>query len=123
MQQRCIWKNLSTVIFLDNISLIKHLFIRRYAYNMSLRKLKHHEQRLLKKVDFLRWSNDDSMHVNQMVRRYHLKSQEEYVKYNKIVGNIRSLVHKLKDLDPADPFRQRMSDLLLKRLYVITHPI
>jgi U3 small nucleolar ribonucleoprotein protein IMP3 len=83
---------------------------------MSLRKLKHHEQKLLKRVDFLRWKTDDTMREAQIMRRYHIEQREEYVAYNKICGKVHALVHRLKSLDPADPFRIKMTDMLLQKL-------
>lgn len=83
---------------------------------MSLRPLKFHEQKLLKRVDFLRWKQDDTLREAQILRRYHIESREEYVKYNQICGQVHALVNKLKVLDPADPFRIKMTDMLLQKL-------
>ncbi len=71
----------------------------------SLRKLKHHEKKLLKKVDFLNWKSDSSVsralrrlpmlegkvftpsafglqntHEAEVIRRYHIQKREDYVK-------------------------------------------
>ena len=92
---------------------------------MSLRKLKHHEQKLLKKVDFLQWNNDDTIREGTIIRRYHLQGPEEYGKYQKIVLNIWKLVNKLKSLEISDPYRLHMSNLLTQKLYnmgVISDP-
>ncbi len=48
---------------------------------MSLRKLKHHEQKLLKKVDFLNWKKEQNLREIQVLRRYHIQDREDYVKY------------------------------------------
>jgi U3 small nucleolar ribonucleoprotein protein IMP3 len=39
---------------------------------MSGRKLKFHEKKLLKKVDFFNWKNENNLHEVKVVRRYHL---------------------------------------------------
>ena len=86
---------------------------------MSLRKLKHHEQKLLKKVDFVQLNNDDTLHRGMIMRRYHLESHDEYKKYQVVAGRITHLVEKLKELEPSDPYRIRMTDMLCQKLYVI----
>ena len=45
-----------------------------------VRKLKFHEQKLLKKVDFLNWKCDNSLHENNIMRKYHIRKREEYTK-------------------------------------------
>lgn len=42
-----------------------------------MRQLKHHEQKLLKKVDFLSWKADAGMREVKVMRRYHV--QERYL--------------------------------------------
>lgn len=83
---------------------------------MSLRKLKHHEEKLLKKVDFLQWSKDDTIHEGEIMRRYHLESREEYRQYQKLCRKIQMLAYKLKELEASDPYRIRMTDLLANKL-------
>ena len=39
---------------------------------MSMRKLKFHEEKLLKIVDFLNWKKDASAKENAVMRRYHV---------------------------------------------------
>jgi U3 small nucleolar ribonucleoprotein protein IMP3 len=48
-----------------------------------VRKLKHHEQKLLKKVDFIDWK-DNNLHENKIMARFSIKKREEYVYYNKL---------------------------------------
>ena len=45
-----------------------------------VRELKHHEKRLLKKVDFLQWKSDQSLQETRVMRRYHVTRREEYIK-------------------------------------------
>lgn len=47
---------------------------------MSMRKLKHHEQRLLRKVDFLDWKADRSVREATILRQYHVEKREDYAK-------------------------------------------
>jgi U3 small nucleolar ribonucleoprotein protein IMP3 len=50
------------------------------------RKLKYHEQRLLRKVDFLNWKQDSNLREVKILRRYHVQDREDYHTYNKIAG-------------------------------------
>lgn len=45
-----------------------------------VRKLKFHEQKLLKKVDFITWKVDNAGHENKILRRYHIRKREDYTK-------------------------------------------
>lgn len=82
-----------------------------------MRKLKYHEQKLLKKVNLFEWKNDASLHEIKVMRRYHIQKRDDYLKYSKIVGSITKLANKISLLDPSDPFREKMSDALLEKLY------
>ncbi|KAK5782025.1 snoRNA-binding rRNA-processing protein IMP3 PWA37_002365 [Arxiozyma heterogenica] len=82
-----------------------------------VRKLKYHEQKLLKKVDFLEWKQDQGHRDTQVMRTYHIQNREDYHKYNRICGDIRKLAHKLSLLSPTDPFRHKHEKLLLEKLY------
>mmetsp|Transcript_24802 Transcript_24802/g.43679 ORF Transcript_24802/g.43679 Transcript_24802/m.43679 type:complete len:183 (+) Transcript_24802:489-1037(+) len=81
-----------------------------------MRKLKHHERKLLRKVNFFNWKPDDLREV-EVVRRYHVQRREEYSHYNKLCGYITRLVALLKRLKPNDPFRIEMTEHLLEKLY------
>jgi len=45
-----------------------------------MRQLKHHERKLLKKVDFLQWKSDQNIREVKVLRRYHIQDREDYVK-------------------------------------------
>lgn len=47
---------------------------------MSLRKLKYHEQKLLKKVDFLSYKKADNLREAHVIRKYMLQNREDYPK-------------------------------------------
>ncbi|KAI9230204.1 MAG: 30S ribosomal protein S4 [Piptocephalis tieghemiana] len=82
-----------------------------------VRQLKHHEQKLLRKVDFLQWKSTENMHEVAVMRRYRLPSREEYIKYNKLVGSIKKLAHRISLLDARDPYRRLKEEELLEKLY------
>ncbi|KAI8827408.1 hypothetical protein BJ741DRAFT_658391 [Chytriomyces cf. hyalinus JEL632] len=79
--------------------------------------LKYHEKKLLKKVDFLQWKTDSSLHETKVMRRYHVTRREEYQKYNRIAGQIKKIANKLSLLDPRDPYRDTKTEDLLEKLY------
>ncbi|KAL2005379.1 hypothetical protein VTN00DRAFT_2590 [Thermoascus crustaceus] len=83
-----------------------------------VRKLKHHEQKLLKKVDLHTYKSDAS-HREQAVRaRYYLQDPLDYKKYNAICGSLRQLAHKLSALDPdSDPIRKKIESEVLEKLW------
>lgn len=82
-----------------------------------MRQLKHHEKKLLKKVDLYSWKSDNNLREAKIVRKYLLQDREDYTKYNKIVGNITKLMAKLKELPQSDETRFQVSEQLLKRLH------
>lgn len=84
---------------------------------MSMRKLKYHEQKLLKKVDFLQWKKDASLREIAVLRRYHVQDREDYVKYNKLVGQVTKLVAKMKTLSAQDDYRVAKTEQLANKLY------
>jgi len=81
-----------------------------------MRQLKHHEQKLLRKVSLYSWKGEDNLRVAKILRRYHIQNREDYVAYSKICGMVTKLAAKLKTLSPEDPFRIAMTDQLLTKL-------
>lgn len=51
-----------------------------------VRKLKHHEQKLLRKVDFTTYASDNNHRDAAVVRRYAIQKPSDYQKYNRICG-------------------------------------
>lgn len=84
-----------------------------------VRKLKYHEQKLLKKVDFITWKSDKEHRELKIIRKYHLQKREDYTRYNKLSRMIQSLAAKLKELDSNDQFRVESTTKLLEKLYCI----
>nr|CAG4643400.1 EOG090X0APJ [Ilyocryptus agilis] len=82
-----------------------------------VRKLKFHEQKLLKKVDFISWEVDNNLQEVKILKRYRIQKREDYSKYNKLARDIRELANQVKELDPNDSFRTDSSANLLEKLY------
>ena len=45
------------------------------------RKLRFHEQKLLKKLDFISWEVDGNLHEVKVMRKYHIQRREDYTKW------------------------------------------
>ncbi|URE11101.1 U3 small nucleolar ribonucleoprotein [Musa troglodytarum] len=82
-----------------------------------MRKLKFHEKKLLKKVNFIEYKREGGHREALVTRRYHLTERDDYKKYSNICRMVQKLVHVLKQMDPRDPFRVEMTDALLEKLY------
>ncbi|XP_017403477.1 U3 small nucleolar ribonucleoprotein protein IMP3-like [Cebus imitator] len=80
-----------------------------------VRKLKFHEPKLLKQVDFLNWEvTDHNVHELRALRHYRLQRREDYTRYNQLSRAVRELARRLRD-----PFRVRASAALLDKLYAL----
>lgn len=53
---------------------------RSAAAMSGLRKLKWHEKKLLRKVDFLEWKQEKNIRVIKILRRYVIENREDYTK-------------------------------------------
>ncbi|KAK5115535.1 hypothetical protein LTR62_001194 [Meristemomyces frigidus] len=82
-----------------------------------VRKLKHHEQRLLKKVDFVNYPQDAAHRSAAIIRRYSVSNPTDYTSYNRLAGNLRHLAHRIALLPPESAFRRKQEDLLLEKLH------
>lgn len=51
-----------------------------------VRKLKFHEEKLLKKVDFMNWPVDNNLHEAKVMRKFHLRKREDYTKWVRLLG-------------------------------------
>ncbi|KAF7840241.1 U3 small nucleolar ribonucleoprotein IMP3-like [Senna tora] len=81
-----------------------------------MRKLKFHEKKLLKKVNFLEWKREGGHRENHVMQRYHVTGRDDYKKYSSLCRMVQKLVNMLKQMDPKDPFRVEMTDKLLEKL-------
>ncbi|KAJ9564079.1 hypothetical protein OSB04_000045 [Centaurea solstitialis] len=82
-----------------------------------MRKLKFHEKKLLKKVNFLEWKREGGHREAQVMHRYHVTGRDDYKKYSGLCRMAQKLVNILKQMDPRDPYRIEMTDALLEKLY------
>ncbi|WJX74842.1 hypothetical protein P8452_58450 [Trifolium repens] len=82
-----------------------------------MRKLKHHEAKLLRKLNFLVWLREGSHRENVIIQRYHLTEGDDYKKYSSMCRMVQKLVSTVKQMDPKDPFQVDMTDKLLEKLY------
>lgn len=82
-----------------------------------VRRLKYHESKLLKKVDFTTYKSDANHHAAAICRRYTIQNPNDYTKYNRICGSLRQLAHSLSNLDPSDPVRVKTEKIMLEKLY------
>ncbi|KAH7830928.1 putative U3 small nucleolar ribonucleoprotein IMP3 [Monocercomonoides exilis] len=83
-----------------------------------MRKLKFHEQKLLKKVKFApEWQKGSNLREVKILRRYHIQKREDYTRYNRICGLITSFVARLKKLTEDDPVRIDLTGALLEKCY------
>ncbi|XP_010261126.1 PREDICTED: U3 small nucleolar ribonucleoprotein protein IMP3-like [Nelumbo nucifera] len=84
-----------------------------------MRKLKFHEKKLLKKVNFLEWKREGGHGEAHVMQRYHVTGRDDYKKYSSLCWVVQKLVNMLMTMDPRDPFRIEMTDMLLEKLYNI----
>lgn len=84
-----------------------------------VRKLAHHEQKLLRRVDLTSYpsSTSSTPQTSQILRRYAISKPSDYAHYNRICGSLRQLAHRLARLPPDDPFRRRLEEQLLSKLW------
>ncbi len=82
-----------------------------------MRKLKHHEQKLLKKHDFMHYKREDNMRENDVMRRYMIQDRNDYVKYNRATGKIQKLLNVLTKLPKDDMVRLQQTTKLVHRLF------
>ena len=89
---------------------------QRHDYQ-TMRQLKHHEQKLLRKVDLYHWKNEDNLRVAKVLRTYRIQNRDDYTSYNRLVGMVTKLSAKLQTLPHDDAFRIAMTDQLLTKLH------
>jgi len=82
-----------------------------------MRPLKYHEQKLLRKVDFMQFKRENTLREMQIIRRYHVQNRDDYQKYNRLVGHTTKLANALRKLDTMDPYRIKMTEQLLEKLF------
>ncbi|XP_067401012.1 U3 small nucleolar ribonucleoprotein protein IMP3 [Emydura macquarii macquarii] len=86
-----------------------------------VRKLKFHEQKLLKRLDLVSWeAASGNLAEVRVLRRYRLQRREDYTRYNQLSRAVRELARRIRDLGPAHAaFRARCTAALLEKLYAV----
>lgn len=89
-----------------------------------MRQLKHHEKKLLRKVDLYNYNHKqqkesfDTLRIAKIQRRYHLQNgRVEYIAYNKLIGQLTQLAAKLQLLSETDTFRIAMTEQMIQKCY------
>ncbi|KAJ9470004.1 U3 small nucleolar ribonucleoprotein IMP3 [Diplonema papillatum] len=82
-----------------------------------MRKFKKHEKKLLKKADFLKYREETKSHEDQVIRNYYLQNREDYKKYNRLTGEVTSIVHHLRYLKASSKVRMQVTRQLLDKLH------
>ncbi|OHS97955.1 S4 domain containing protein [Tritrichomonas foetus] len=90
------------------------------------RKLKYHEQKLLKKTNLFQWKKENNVRIGEIMARYCLQSSEEYHNYNRLVGKIQQFANFLRQMDPDDKVRITLTKQFVDRIYnlgIIESPV
>ncbi|XP_059177743.1 U3 small nucleolar ribonucleoprotein protein IMP3-like [Physella acuta] len=82
-----------------------------------VRKLKFHEKKLLKKVDFLAWEVENNLHEIKVMRKFFIQRREDYTLYNKLSRHIREVARQIKEMDQNHPRRIEFTHQLLEKLH------
>lgn len=84
-----------------------------------VRKLKYHEQKLLRRLDLVNWeASGGNLAEVRALRRYRVGRREDYVQYKALARAVRALARRLRDLGPASAaFRARCAAALLEKLH------
>jgi len=89
-----------------------------FAKSPTMRQLKYHEKKLLKKDDFVQWKSDATLHEAQILRRYRVTNRDDYTHYSKLCGHVTKLAAMLKKLPQTDDTRIELTKQLLRKLYL-----
>ena len=84
-----------------------------------VRKLKYHEEKLLRKTSLLPPPSSSALHTAKIVRRFHLPSQTTYQTYNRLSGNLRKTANLLSLLPADDAIRLKLEKELLQKCYEV----
>ena len=57
-----------------------HQVAEQSEIEKMVRKLKFHEKKLLKKVDFISWEVDNNLHEVKIMKKYYVQKREDYTK-------------------------------------------
>lgn len=104
------------LVDIPQIALLDYSLIAFSVFFKTMRVLKHHEQRLLKKVDLIQFPKEHS-NESHVIHTYHLPSRSHYLTYNKLVGKMHSLATKISLLKESDPVRIKFTKLLVDKAF------
>ncbi|RDX98465.1 U3 small nucleolar ribonucleoprotein IMP3 [Mucuna pruriens] len=79
-----------------------------------MRKLKFHEKKLLKKVNFLEWKREGGHRENLVMQRYHITGRDDYKNYNLGVIPTRQSITLCERLTVSSFCRRRLSTVLVR---------
>lgn len=80
-----------------------------------MRKLKHHEQRLLRKTNFIEWQGDTTVPEQAICARYHISDLAIFYKYSNLVREIRRVakgISKQQNVGKKTLFTRRLTQNL-----------
>jgi U3 small nucleolar ribonucleoprotein protein IMP3 len=80
------------------------------------RRLKYHEKKLLRQHDYMQYESD-LWHEPFCIAKYALKDREDYRRYLRLVGIIRSLMTQLRYLPSDSKVRIEITNQLVEKLY------
>ena len=81
------------------------------------RKLKYHEQKLLKRTNLFHWKKENNLRVGEVMSRFCLKSSEEYHNYNRLVGKIQHFTNFIRQMSPDNEVRIELTNKFVDRVY------
>ncbi|XP_070589152.1 U3 small nucleolar ribonucleoprotein protein IMP3 [Erythrolamprus reginae] len=88
-----------------------------------VRKLKFHEEKLLKKLDLVNWeAASGNLAELRVLRRFRIQRREDYTRYNQLSRAVRELARRIRDLGDVPEsagFRARSTAALLDKLYAM----
>ena len=73
------------------------------SYFFNFRQLKHHEQKLLKKVDFFSWKEDQNIREASIIRKYHLQNRYEinFITFSELLLHLERIISNITKLRGA----------------------
>eukprot|EP00906_Rhabdomonas_costata_P038851 RCo055006 len=85
------------------------------------RKLKHHEQKLLKRHDFVGWPLEPHKRRFELdvVRKFYLQDRNDYSRYHRLVGKVQALKTALSGLAENSKVRIQITKELLEKLFAM----
>lgn len=86
-----------------------------------VRKLKYHEQKLLRRLESVSWeAAPGNLAEVRALRRYRVGRREDYARYKALAREVRAVARRLRDLSPGSAaFRARCAAALLEKLYAL----